>query len=58
MPAPAGRNGDIAPARRSAQSLGRNAMPSRVIPWMKNSRGVAAVMVSATGTALPVAQRQ
>jgi len=34
--APPGRKHDIAPASRSAQSLGRNARPSRVWPWMKN----------------------
>src|SRR5437867_4049860 len=41
---PSGRNDDIAPASRSAQSLGRNALPSLVIPWMKNSRGLGADM--------------
>ncbi len=36
---PAGRKLDIAPARRSAQSLGRNGLPSRVTPWMNSVRG-------------------
>jgi hypothetical protein len=49
MPAPAGRNDDSAPARRSAQSLGRNVLPSRVMPWILNRRGVA------TGTATTAA---
>ena len=37
-PAPPGRNGDITPASRSAQSLGRKVRPSLVMPWMKTSR--------------------
>src|SRR6201996_9249359 len=37
--APPGRKHDIAPASRSAQSLGLNARPSSVLPWMKNWRG-------------------
>ena len=30
-------NADITPHRRSAQSLGRNGLPSSVTPWMTNS---------------------
>jgi hypothetical protein len=36
---PPGLKQDIAPARRSAQSLGLNVRPSRVMPWMKIWRG-------------------
>ena len=35
--APPGRNWLMTPARRSAQSLGRKVLPSRVMPWMKTS---------------------
>ena len=53
MPEPGGRNDDSAPARRSAQSLGRNALPSRVMPWILNRRGVAAGMESAALAVTP-----
>src|SRR6185369_17456514 len=37
---PPGRKHDIAPASRSAQSLGRKVRPDLVTPWMKTSRGL------------------
>ena len=36
--APKGRKGDMTPASRSAESLGRNVRPSFVMPWMMSSR--------------------
>src|ERR1700761_5640184 len=48
--APPGRKHDIAPASRSAQSLGLNARPSWVLPWMKNWRGsVCGIEMGGTG---------
>src|SRR3989338_6441859 len=35
-----GLKDDMAPARRSAQSLGRKVLPDVVRPWMKTSRGL------------------
>src|SRR3989442_1190320 len=49
--APPGRKHDMAPARRSAQSLGRNCRPLDVMPWMKTSRGLTAAMAAAAGAA-------
>src|SRR6185295_7307523 len=52
-PAPAGWNDDSAPASRSAQSLGRKGLPSRVMPWILYWRGAAADMVAWAGAGLP-----
>src|SRR6185369_7521933 len=49
---PPGRKQDIAPASRSAQSLGRKVFPSRVTPWMKTSRGGGATVIGTGGFAL------
>jgi hypothetical protein len=40
MAAPPGLKLAIAPAKRSAQSLGRNARPLLVKPWMNTSLGL------------------
>ena len=43
---PSGRKLDKAPARRSAQSLGRKVLPAFVTPWMKSWRGLGGVVIA------------